>query len=78
LISQLEVFRAISKSQAEENQSSMKARYDDHAQEVDYQVGDTVWIYIPQLQKGLSRKLMKLWCGPYLLVQRTGPRSTSV
>jgi hypothetical protein len=73
LISQLEVFRAISKSQAEENQSSMKARYDDHAQEVDYQVGDTVWIYIPQLQKGLSRKLMKLWCGPYLLVQRTGP-----
>lgn len=73
LIGQLEVFRAVSKTHAERNQSAMKTRYDDRAQEVDYQVGDTVWIYIPQLQKGLSRKLMKLWCGPYLLVQKTGP-----
>jgi hypothetical protein len=73
LISQLEVFRAVSKGHAEENQAGMKERYDDHAQEVDFQVGDTVWIYIPRLQKGLSRKLLKLWCGPYLLIQRTGP-----
>ena len=73
LISQLEIVRAISKSQAEKNQSNMKMRYDEHAQKVDFEVGDTVWVYIPRLQKGLSRKLMKLWCGPYLLVQRTGP-----
>lgn len=73
LVSQLEVFRNISKIQAEENQAKMKDRYDERAQDVEYQVGDTVWVYVPQLQKGLSRKLLKLWCGPYLLVQRTGP-----
>lgn len=73
LISQLEMFRDISKTHAEENKSKMKNRYDNRAQEVDFQVGDTVWVYIPRLQKGLSRKLMKFWCGPYLLVERTGP-----
>ena len=51
----------------------MKDRYDQHSHEVEYQVGDTVWIYIPAFQKGLSRKLMKFWSGPYLLVERTGP-----
>jgi hypothetical protein len=73
LISQLETFREISKSQAETNQANTKDRYDVHAQDVEYQVGDTVWVYIPALQKGLSRKLMKFWSGPYLLVQQTGP-----
>ena len=73
LISQLEVFRAISKAHAEENQAKMKERYNERAQDVEYQVGDCVWIYIPKFQTGLSRKLLKLWCGPYLLVERTGP-----
>ncbi|XP_072041155.1 uncharacterized protein [Amphiura filiformis] len=73
LISQLEVFRAVSKSHAEEHQANMKDRYDERSHEVEYQIGDTVWIYIPALQKGLSRKLMKFWSGPYLLVEKTGP-----
>ena len=73
LVSQLEVFRAVSKSHAETNQANMKERYDERSQEVQYQVGDTVWIYIPALQKGLSRKLMKFWSGPYLLIEKTGP-----
>ena len=73
LISQLEVFRAVSKSHAESHQANMKERYDENSHEVEYQVGDTVWIYIPALQKGLSRKLMKFWSGPYLLVEKTGP-----
>ena len=73
LISQLEVFRSISKAHAEECQAKMKEKYDERAQDVEYQVGDCVWIYIPQFQSGLSRKLLKLWCGPYLLVEKTGP-----
>ena len=40
---------------------------------VDYQFGDLVWIYTPVSQKGLSKKLMKFWAGPYLLIQQTGP-----
>ena len=73
LISQLEVTREISKRNMESNQASMKRRYDKRAQLVPYQVGDVVYLYIPATQKGLSRKLSQFWCGPYLLVQKTGP-----
>ena len=73
LVSQLEVFRAISKQHTELNQTNMKQRYDEHASDVQYQVGDTVWLYIPVTQPGLSKKLMKFWSGPYLLVEQTGP-----
>ena len=73
LVSQLEVFRAISKQHLELNQASMKDRYDEHTSDVQFQVGDTIWLYIPATQPGLSKKLMKFWSGPYLLVEQTGP-----
>ena len=73
LVSQLEVFRAISKQHVQLNQACMKNRYDERASDVQFQVGDTVWLYIPVTQPGLSKKLMKFWSGPYLLVEQTGP-----
>ncbi|XP_072036114.1 uncharacterized protein [Amphiura filiformis] len=73
LISQLEIARKISQRHAEQNQNKMKERFDESATEVPYQVGDSVWVYIPALQQGLSRKLQKFWSGPYLLVEQTGP-----
>lgn len=72
LVSQLEIVRKVSKQHSEQNQAKMKERYDDRTKEISYQVGDVVWIYIPAVQPGLSRKLMKFWSGPYLLVERTG------
>ncbi len=73
LVSQLEIVREISKQHTERNQSKMKERYDMRTKDVPYEVGDLVWVYIPALQQGLSKKLMKFWSGPYLLVKRTGP-----
>ena len=51
----------------------MKRRYDKRTQNVPYQIGDVVYLYIPATQKGLSRKLQQFWCGPYLLVEQSGP-----
>ena len=73
LISQLEIVRKISQRHAEQNQTKMKERFDESTTDVPYQVGDSVWVYIPALQQGLSRKLQKFWSGPYLLVEQTGP-----
>ena len=73
LVSKLQVFRDVSKRQLEENQVKIKERYDENSTNVDYQVGDLVWIYTPVSQKGLSKKLMKFWAGPYLVIQQTGP-----
>ena len=53
-------------------QVAMKQRYDENATEVQYEVGDCVFIFFPKTQPGLSRKLQQRWCGPYLLVKRTG------
>jgi len=30
-----------------------------------FEVGDAVWLYIPKVQTGLSRKLAHLWHGPF-------------
>ncbi len=59
LVSQLEIFREVSKTHLERNQTAMKQRYD----EVQYEVGDCVFIFFPKAQPGLSKKLQQLWCG---------------
>ena len=70
LISQLEVFRAVSKSHTERNQANMKENAMNFLLKFNIKYRDTVWIYmyITALQKGLSRKLMKFWSGSYLLL----------
>ncbi|POM59261.1 reverse transcriptase [Phytophthora palmivora] len=34
-----------------------------------YAVGDAVWLYIPKVQPGLSRKLAHLWHGPFRIIE---------
>ena len=78
LVSQLETFRDVSKQHLQKNQAAMKERFDDHATNVEYLVGDCVFIYFPTSQIGLSKKLQQPWCGPYLLVKQTGPTNFMV
>ena len=35
-----------------------------------FQVGDIVWLYIPAVKTGLSRKLSSLWRGPYTILDK--------
>lgn len=37
------------------------------------EVGDRVYLYIPAIQKGTTRKLASLWRGPYTVIDRLGP-----
>ncbi|XP_072037014.1 uncharacterized protein [Amphiura filiformis] len=73
LVTQLETTREISKHHLQQNQQTMKKRYDQHATDVQYQVGDSVFIYFPVTQPGLSKKLCKHWCGPYLIIKQSSP-----
>ena len=34
---------------------------------------DRVWVYTPKTQKGLSRKLMHHWHGPFRIVEKCSP-----
>ena len=59
------MFRIISKRRVEERQARMKDRYDDHAQQVEYQVGDTVWIYVPAFTNGSFSKTHEILDRPF-------------
>ncbi|OWZ10132.1 reverse transcriptase [Phytophthora megakarya] len=39
-----------------------------------FEVGDSVWLYIPKVLPGLSRKSAHLWHGPFRIEQGTGYR----
>lgn len=38
--------------------------------ECQFQVGDIVWLYVPAVKSGLSRKLSSLWQGPYTVLDK--------
>lgn len=47
-----------------------KARYDANSVTVPYHVGDQVWLYVPSVKSGNTKKLASLWRGPYTVVDR--------
>ena len=36
-------------------------------------MGDRVWLYVPAVKPGKTKKLSTLWRGPYTVIDRTGP-----
>lgn len=47
----------------------MKGIYDRSARESKFMVGDRVWVYTPKTTKGLSKKLIHQWHGPFRIVR---------
>ena len=38
-----------------------------------FEVGQRVWVYTPKTKKGLSKKLLHNWFGPYRIVKKCSP-----
>ena len=51
----------------------MKEIYDRSARDRKFMIGDRVWVCMPKTKKGLSRKLMHHWHGPYRIVEKCSP-----
>ncbi len=51
----------------------MKAGHDLKSAPVLYNIGQRIWVYTQKTQKGLSKKLLHRWLGPYRIVQRLSP-----
>ena len=51
----------------------MKDYYDRDAIPTSYDIGEKVWVYTPKTKRGLSRKLLFSWHGPYTIVEQTSP-----
>lgn len=73
----LKVSNEVSENIARENiqkaQQKMKTYYDKNSKEPDYIIGQKVWVYTPKTKKGLSKKMLHLWHGPYRLVEQLSP-----
>ncbi len=54
-------------------QQRQKEHYDKNAKEVNYTVGQRVWLYTPNKKKGLSSKLTHDWHGPFRILAKKSP-----
>ena len=54
-------------------QEKMKRNFDKKARPVNFEVGDLVYLKTPKVKPGLSKKLQKLWSGPFKLIEKSSP-----
>ena len=43
------------------------------AKEVNFEIGQKVWVHTPKTRKGLSKKLLHCWHGPFRIVKKMSP-----
>ena len=73
IVVQLEEAQRLAKQNMERTQQQMKERYDLKAVPNSYKIGQRVWVYTSKTQKGLSKKLLHHWHGPFRIVQKISP-----
>ena len=61
--------RALATQNVNHNIDRNKDAHDAKAKEPNFKVGQTVLLYTPHVQKGLSSKLQRKWAGPYYIVE---------
>ena len=47
-----------------------KTRYDQHTANTHLSIGDQVWLYVPAVKTGTTKKLVSLWRGPYTVIDK--------
>ena len=73
IVQTLEEARAIARENIQRAQQKMEEIYDRSARDRKFMIGDRVWVCMPKTKKGLSRKLMHHWHGPYRIVEKCSP-----
>ncbi len=70
LIAKVTFLDKIVKDNIDHNKTKMKEYYDKHSKEVNYKVGQLVWLYLFQLPKHMAGKLQTHWHGPYRIIAK--------
>ena len=69
----MQLTHQVAPEQMQLSQQAMKDLYDRKSKPYPYKVGEVVWLFTPKTQKGLSKKLLHNWHGPYRLVEQLSP-----
>ena len=70
IVENVERSQSIARENIQKAQQKMKAQYDRRATDRNFAVGQKVWVYTPKTKKGLSKKLLHLWHGPFRLTEK--------
>ena len=73
IVEKVELAQNLAKENLQRSQQKMKDYYDQKSKQPTFEVGQRVWIYTPKTKKGLSRKLLHNWFGPYRIVEKSSP-----
>ena len=57
----------------EKTHKANKSRHDKKVSGCNFAVGDLVWLYVPAVKPGRTKKFSCLWRGPYTVIDKTGP-----
>ena len=64
---------SLAREKVSTGQKRQKAAHDHRSQGTELKVGDRVWLYVPAVKSGRTKKLSSLWRGPYTVLDRTSP-----
>jgi len=70
IVKKVELAQNLATENLQRAQQKMKDYYDQKTKEPVFEVGQRVWVYTPRTRKGLSKKLMDNWLGPYRIVEK--------
>jgi hypothetical protein len=73
LVRRLMDARTLAKTAILQSQEAYKTAYDKKHELSEYCLGDLVWVFTPHVHQGKSRKLSKLWKGPFTVMSQIGP-----
>lgn len=73
IIENVELAQNLARENLQRAQQNMKDYYDRNAKDPQFEVGQKVWVYTPRTKKGLSKKLLHNWLGPYRIVEKSSP-----
>ena len=73
VVEKVELAQNLARENLQRAQQKMKDYYDQKTKEPVFEVGQRVWVYTPRTRKGLSKKLMHNWLGPYRIVEKLSP-----
>ncbi|PFX13456.1 Retrovirus-related Pol polyprotein from transposon 17.6 [Stylophora pistillata] len=73
IVENIELAQNMARENLQRAQQKIKDYYDQNAKEPVFEVGQRVWVNTPRTKKGLSRKLLHNWSGPYRIVEQSSP-----
>ena len=73
IVKNIEIAQKIARDNIARAQQKQKEYYDRTAKEANFLEGSKVWVFVPKTKKGLSKKLLHNYHGPYRVVEKLSP-----